>query len=147
MLDEYSRFSDVNLDDLLNIYSQSLDHRSWSEVSAFIEDLQLFFKNINVYIMMWRDGAKAVAAMRLEPYRDGFLITCLETDPQHRRKGYAYQLLEAVFKKYPGIYYSHIDKRNKPSLMLHRKLGFEIILNHAVHVDGSVFSDSVTLKK
>ena len=47
----------------------------------------------------------------------------------------------------PGVYYSHVDKRNTPSLRLHEKLGFEISLDHAVYVDGSVYSSSVTLKK
>lgn len=147
MLAEFRRFSDVNLNALLDVYSQSVDQKNWSEVNVFMEDLQLFFSNKNVHVMQWIEEGNVVAAMRLEPYRDGFLITCLETHPHHRRKGYAYQLLESVLSKYPGIYYSHVDKRNKPSLQLHRKVGFKSFLDYAIHVDGSVYSGSVTLKK
>ena len=147
MLAEFRQFSDVNLDTLLDVYSQSLDQKDWSEVNDFLEDLQLFYKNKNVCVIQWIEDGKAVAAMRLEPYQDGSLITCLETHPHYRRKGYAYQLLESVLSKYPGIYYSHVDKRNKPSLQLHRKVGFKSFLDYAIHVDGSVYSGSVTLKK
>ena len=147
MFAEFRRFSDINFDALLNVYSQTVDKKNWAEVNAFLEDLQLFYENKDTCVMQWIEDGKAVAAMRLEPYQDGFLITCLETHPDHRRKGYAYMLLETVLSKYPGIYYSHVDKRNKPSLQLHRKLGFEIILDYAVHVDGSVYSGSVTLRK
>ena len=147
MLAEFRQFSDVNLDALLDVYSQSLDQKDWSEVNDFLEDLQLFYKNKNVCVIQWIEDGKAMAAMRLEPYQDGSLITCLETHPDHRRKGYAYMLLETVLSKYPGIYYSHVDKRNKPSLQLHRKVGFKSFLDYAIHVDGSVYSGSVTLKK
>ena len=147
LVSEIRRFSDVNLDALLDVYSQSLGQKNWSEVNTFLEDLQLFFNNKNVRVIQWVEEGKAVAAMRLEPYQNGFLITCLETHPHYRRKGYALRLLESVMGSNPGVYYSHVDKRNKPSLQLHRKLGFETIFDYAVHVDGSVYSGSVTLRK
>lgn len=147
MLAVFSRISDMDFDALLDVYSQSLDKNNWQEVNTFFDDLQLFFDNENVYLMQWVQENKVMAAMRLETYRDGYLITCLETDPNFRRKGCAYKLLNAVMTQFPGVYYSHVDKRNKPSLLLHQKLGFEIYLNHAVYVDGSVYSGSVTLRK
>ena len=48
LLAEFRRFSDVNLDALLDVYSQSLDQKNWLEVNAFLEDLQLFYNNKNV---------------------------------------------------------------------------------------------------
>lgn len=147
MLNVCNRYLDINLDALLDVYSQSIDQNSWAEVNSFVEDMQLFFDNKNVFVAQWIAEGKLVAAMRLEPYQDGFLITCLETHPDHRRKDYAYLLLKSVMAEYPGVYYSHVDKRNTPSLRLHEKLGFEISLDHAVYVDGSVYSSSVTLKK
>ena len=147
MLVKHRRLSSVDLCGVMRVYAQSVGNMTWQKESAFTEDLQLFFECDNVFLATWVIHGALVSAVRLEPYRDGFLFTCLETAPEHRRNGYAAALLRAVMAETSGVYYAHVDKKNKVSLHLHENLGFYVIMDHAVHVDGSVFSNSFTLKR
>lgn len=147
MLIKCTRYNCIDLDKLLNIYTQTVGELNFRNVCNFSDDLHLFFECKGAFLAQWVVGGEAVAAMRVEPYRDGYLISCLETAPQYRRKGYASALIRAVISDTPGSYYTHVDKKNKPSLRLHKNLGFQIHLDHAIYIDGSVYTNSFTLKK
>lgn len=146
MLVKYENFLDASIESLLCVYSGSIGDLSWRAEQAFLEDLQLFYSCKNVFIACWFDCGTAVCAMRVEPYQDGYLISCLETAPDKRRMGYAGALLASVMDRQPAVYYSHVDKNNDASLRLHHKLCFKKMLDYAVHVDGSVYANSYTMK-
>lgn len=147
MLIKYNRYHCADIDKLLHVYSQSVGDLNFHNVSAFSDDLCLFFACPGAFLAVWMiDGAPA-SAVRVEQYRDGYLTSCLETAPQSRCKGYGSALMHAVMEDTPGVYYAHVDKKNKASLRLHQNLGFQIYLDHAVYVDGSVYTSSYTMKK
>ena len=105
-----------------------------------------FFVAPGTFYAVWEENGQYISALRMEPYQDGFLLSGLETAPQHRRRGYAVKLIEAVLG-YMGScrIYSHVSKRNAASLRTHEACGFRKISDHAVYADGSVLSTSVTL--
>ncbi len=97
-----------------------------------------FCKEGDLYCI-WEENGKYICALRLESYQDGLLLEALETRPEYRRKGYAERLICAVQLEYcDQKIYSHISHNNVPSLSVHRKCGFEKILDYARYVDGSV---------
>ena len=100
---------------------------------------QVFFRTPGARYFVWTEGGRYRSALRLEPYRDGWLLEALETAPDHRRKGYGRALVEAVLAL-PGYerIYSHIHRENFPSLRLHESCGFQKILDYGVYIDGSV---------
>lgn len=108
-----------------------------------------FFHSKDAFLAVWEVQERYTAALRMEPYRDGFLLTALETAPQLRGKGYATELLRKtlayVTENSSLPVYSHVKKSNPASLAVHKKCGFQILLDHAVYLDGSVFTDSYTL--
>ena len=107
---------------------------------------QVFFPTANARYYIWEEKGQYVSALRLEPYRDGMLLEALETAPAQRKKGYAFQLIQAVQAACPEHkIYSHVSKRNAASLGTHEKCGFRRIADHAVYADGSVNSRSYTL--
>ena len=87
--------------------------------------------------------------MRLEPYEDGLLIEALETRPDCRRKGYATDLINATisYLRAGGPYkiYSHVQKDNGASLLVHYKCGFSILSENAMYIDGTYHNDAFTL--
>ena len=120
-----------------------------------IRDLN-FSKLMDVYIEgnmenadeFWAElsEGKYICALRLEPYCDGLLLEALETAPAYRRRGYAEKLILAAIAHFAGKkLYSHVSKRNVPSLCVHEKCGFRRILEYAVYIDGSVNQRSCTL--
>lgn len=106
---------------------------------------ECFFPTEGAVYAVWTVEGRYVSALRLEPYRDGLLIEALETAPKQRRRGYATALLRAV-KEMAGErkLYSHVSKRNLPSLRTHGACGFHRILEYAVYADGSVLSNCCT---
>ena len=107
---------------------------------------QVFFRTEGAMYLIWEDTGHYVSALRLEPYRDGLLLEALETAPEQRRKGYASKLLSAALEFASGHkIYSHVHKRNVPSLAVHEKVGFTRILEYAVYADGSVNDRCCTL--
>lgn len=111
-----------------------------SEMDLYDYLRQVFFKTAGARYCLWREGETTVAALRLEPYRDGLLIAALETAPGYRCKGYATKLLQAVLE-YLGqgvTVYAHIDRKNGASIAVHKKCGFAIIANFSMFLDGSV---------
>ena len=108
---------------------------------------QVFFKTPGAFYAVWEENGRYVSALRLEPYRDGLLLEALETDPEQRRRGYAAALIQAVqtYLGESGKLYSHVDKRNLPSLKTHEKCGFCRIADFAAYVDGSVNRKACTM--
>lgn len=108
---------------------------------------QVFFNTDNAVYLIWEEKGCYVSALRLEPYRDGLLLTALETHPRMRRQGFAEKLVKAALE-YVGQkpVYSHVSKENTASLRTHEKCGFEKILDYAVYTDGSVNDRCVTLR-
>lgn len=107
---------------------------------------EIFFAQPGAVYCIWEAGGKYVSALRLEPYRDGLLLEALETAPEQRRKGYAEELIRGVLESCGACkIYSHVSKRNVPSLGIHEKCGFRRILEYAVYVDGSVNHRCCTL--
>jgi ribosomal protein S18 acetylase RimI-like enzyme len=147
MLKTFSSYSDLDVNSIMNIYAGSVVPGDWRKEFVFTEDLRLFFQCKDAYLALWSCDGIPVSAVRIEPYSDGYLLSCLETAPQSRRKGFARSLLQAVMEYCPGTYYAHVDGRNKASMALHRSLGFQVFLDYAVHVDGSVYANSFTFKR
>ena len=107
---------------------------------------EVFFPTDGAVYCIWEERGSYVSALRLEPYRDGVLLEALETAPEQRRRGYAARLIRAVQEAYPDAkIYSHVHKRNTPSLEIHEKCGFARISETAVQIDGSVSDRCCTL--
>ena len=103
--------------------------------------LKDFLKQKDSFLTLWAPEKTAVAALRCEPYRDGFLIEGLETAPDSRNRGYASHLLNATICYLDSFgsvsVYSHIAKDNHRSVRVHEKCGFQKISDMAVYIDGS----------
>ena len=112
--------------------------------------LKEFYKTQGAYCAVWQEGAVYISALRIEPFRDGLLLNGLETIPHMRRRGYGFMLVEAVLTDIRSRttlpVYSHIDKSNVASLLLHEKAGFARISDQATFLDGSVQNSAYTLK-
>ncbi len=104
-----------------------------------------FFLTPGAAYYLWQAEGCYVSALRLEPYKDGLLLEALETRPEFRRRGYAEALLRAVQLRVPGKIYSHIHKKNAPSLAVHEKCGFRRICERAAYIDGSVNDRACTM--
>ncbi len=103
-----------------------------------------FFRTEGAYYALWVEKETCVSALRIEPYKDGVLLEALETAPDHRRKGYAKQLIQAVLNGEKKVY-SHVGKRNIASLKVHEACGFQRISEQAVYIDCSVNAKCCTL--
>jgi len=103
---------------------------------------EVFFRTPGAFCCIWEENGHYVSALRVEPYRDGLLLTALETAPSCRRKGYAAALIRAVQQNFLEIdrvkIYSHVDKQNAASLQTHKKCNFRVISDCAVYINGSV---------
>lgn len=101
-----------------------------------------FFRVRGALCCLWMVDGIYVSLLRLEPWRDGLLLTGLETLPEKRNCGYAGDLLTAVqaYLKAQGAVrlYSHIDKRNGVSIHVHEKCGFCKIADTATLLDGTI---------
>ena len=107
---------------------------------------EVFFRTPGAVYAVWTEAGEYRAALRLEPYRDGLLLAALETAPRHRRKGYARDLILAVQENFRGRrLYSHVHKKNVPSLAVHKICGFQRISEQAAYLDGSVNARCCTL--
>ena len=108
-----------------------------------------FFRCRDPIYAVWEVDDCYKAALRLEPYQDGVLLEALETAPEARRQGYASQLVKTVLDHLRDsdykVVYSHISKRNLPSLGVHQKCGFVKIADFATYLDGTVTQRSCTM--
>lgn len=118
--------------------------RAEQEFHQFLQEV--FFPTTGAVYCVWEVDGRYVSALRLEPYKDGLLLEALETDPAERRRGYSEALMRAVLERFGGTkIYSHVGKRNEPSLRAHEKCGFRRVQEFAVYVDGSVNQRCCTL--
>lgn len=133
---------------LVTVYGESLQTLS-QEQDFYYYLNDCFFRMAGARYLIWQEEGQYLSALRVEPYRDGFLLNGLETAPEHRGKGYAAALIRAtqdyLRKQGTACLYSHVEKKNTPSLMVHRKCGFEVLSDRAVFLDGSADCRSVTL--
>lgn len=107
---------------------------------------QVFFRTEGAVYLIWEENGTYISALRLEPYGDGLLLEALETAPVYRRRGYAVKLVQEALL-YAGDFkiYSHVNRRNTPSLRTHEKVGFVKVMDYAVYADGSVNDRCITL--
>lgn len=153
---------DLSFEQLCRVYEQSCredgqlkcpGYSSNEQILAaeqeLYEQVRCFFREKNVFYGIWVVNDCYVSALRIEPYRDGFLLTGLETAPEARRKGYASTLianvLSEIAKRGSARVYSHVERRNTASIAVHKSCGFEKCLDYAVYLDGSVSTDAYTL--
>ncbi len=117
-----------------------------AEQSFHVYLAEVFFPAPGAVYAIWQEQGAYVSALRLEPYEDGLLLEALETAPAERRKGYAEKLIRAVQDAFPQRIYSHVSKKNAPSLAIHKKCGFRQVLDYAKYIDGSVARNAVTMQ-
>jgi RimJ/RimL family protein N-acetyltransferase len=162
MLGVIRSMSELRFGELMRVYEQSnleKGRQNWlyetkaRQVALAEQDFydylrQCFFAISGAVYFVWQVTGHYVSALRLEPWKDGLLLTGLETSPGQRGKGYASELLQSVqaYLEQQGAFmlYSHINKRNAASIAVHEKCGFRKLYDHAVYVDGSVDSISAT---
>jgi len=158
-----SSMSQLNTEQLMAVYSEgnienadaffpdfSREEQIKKAESAFVDYLREdFFQQKGAAYYVWESDGVYRSALRLEPYLDGLLLEALETAPDSRRKGYGYALICAVLShlkgKSVGPIYSHVSKRNVPSLKIHEKCGFQRIKESAAYIDGTVTQNSCTM--
>ena len=155
MLVVISSMRELRFGELMSVYEQSnqeLGHRQWSHETRdrqlalaeqnFYDYLrQCFFRISGAVYCIWLEGGHYVSALRLEPWKDGLLLTGLETAPAQRKKGYALDLLWSVqvylVQRGTVRLYSHISNRNAASIAVHEKCGFRKLSDYAAYIDGS----------
>ena len=111
---------------------------------SFLSDV--FFKTEGAYYGVLQELNHYCSAVRIEPYRDGLLLSGLETAPKYRRKGYGTALLSEVLTSVNGSVYSHVEKDNIASLNLHIACGFSVIQNDAIYLDGTQSDGAYTMR-
>lgn len=154
--------NELNFYQLTKVYEESLQrdgeafysHLSKEQRRIHAEqDFYFFMKSFlwdrNSVCAVWMVDECYISALRLEPYRDGVLLTGLETIPESRGKGFAKKLMIAAsdYLRTQGIthVYSHVGKNNAISLSAHKAVGFELLLDFAAYIDGSVSQQACTL--
>ena len=115
-----------------------------------LEDLRNFFSQKYATLYVWAPEGLPVASLRIEQFEDGLLLSCLETAPDARGKGYATTLirhaLRDLSRKGHLSVYSHIAHGNYASYHVHEANGFRVIKNSARLLDGTVTTKYDTLK-
>ena len=138
--------AELDTEQLLAVYREE----NWNEEDLLSYLRENFFHQPGAFYAVWEEDSVYKAAVRFGQFKDGLLLHSLETAPDHRRKGYAYALVSQVLQHLQEnghkVVYSHINKRNKASLELHKKCGFEIISDSATYLDGTVTQYSFTLR-
>ena len=108
-----------------------------------------FFYDKKCFCAALCEDGQYLSFLRMEPYRDGLLLTGLETDRQERSQGFAKTLvgkvLEDLQKHGEGKVYAHIHKSNIASVKVHKACGFTVISDSAKFLDGSFSSKAYTL--
>ncbi len=146
MLQIIKNMRELDTEQLLEVYRGSEP----DEVDFLDYLREDFFRQEGAFYAIWSVDDVYKSAVRLEPYRDGLLLYSLETAPNSRREGCAYSLLSQLMQLLRNCdckaVYSHVNKRNKPSLSLHDKCGFKVISDTATYIDGTVTQNSFTLQ-
>ena len=107
-----------------------------------------FFGEKHGTYYVWTEEERYVSALRLEEHPDGLLLEALETCPGYRERGYGKRLIAAVLARLPAgtRVYSHVNKKNIPSLAIHKSCGFSRALDYAVTSDGEICDREVTME-
>lgn len=155
MLKIIQKPKDLSFEQLMQVYSESnrINGLTPEQLLRTEEECYRYFceflKDKDSFCAVWELDGCYKAVLRFEAYRDGYLITGLETAPEERRKGYAGSLMMDTleFMKAQGMkpVYSHVEKRNTASYKLHLKCGFQKLYDYAVYLDGTVTRNSDTL--
>lgn len=116
---------------------------------AFYQYLsQVFFRTPGAVLVAFCVEKQYICALRLEPYKDGYLISGLETAQAYRRKGFGLQLVNAALAycadRGVGKVYAHIHRKNKASEKLHLSAGFALLGDGATLLDGAYSSQYTT---
>ena len=155
MLAVVKNFSDLNLRELEAVYSETISNLTATQYDPFpedlfAEDLRNFFSIPGAAVYLWIENGYVVSALRAEPYLDGVLISYLETAPAMRGSGFAKVLLSAVIEHLEShqikCVYSHVSRKNAPSLAVHYANGFSSILDYAKLLDGTISWNYYTLQ-
>ena len=151
MLKTAKSIAELDYAQLLNVYVEHLfSSGSYGSESVFYDDLSDFLAAPEHICCLWAPEGRYKACVRVEPHRDGVLLTCLETAPECRRQGYGLSLVAAtlqfLIQKDCRSAYVHVAKKNSPSIALHRKIGFYTISDSARLVDGTVSQNYITMK-
>lgn len=162
MLEIIHNLNELDFRQLMSVYEETnringaKDYRNLPEnlqilyaEQDFYAYLEFFFAAKDSCYAVWTLEGSYKAALRVEQYLDGMIITGLETAPDGRKNGYAASLMQSTVQYlrengYDKLY-SHIEKSNFPSLRLHEKIGFVKISDTATYIDGSFHSDAYTL--
>ena len=138
--------AELDTEQLLRVYQE----QNWDDTEILSYLREDFFRQTGAFYAVWIEDCAYKAAVRFCPYKEGLLLHSLETSPTDRRKGYGYALMIQSLKHLQTtgckVVYSHVDKRNKASLLLHKKCGFEVISDSATYIDGTVTQYSNTLR-
>ena len=137
--------ADLDTEQLLEVYKgQGIDE------DDFLDYLRTdFFCQTDAFYALWTVEGRYAAVLRIEPYADGLLLESLSTTPESRRQGYAAALVAQVLEHLRStpyrVLYAHIDKRNVPSLAIHKKCGFTMHSDSAKDIDGTFTQKSCTM--
>ena len=162
MLEIVKKVRDLQFDELMSVYAEGNLENGKEQYPALSERQQIlrveekfyqylvdFFQISGALYCILTENSHYVSALRLEPDLDGVLLEALETRPDMRRHGYARELIQLVLQHLkehgsPNVY-SHVSKRNVPSLQTHLSCGFQRIKETALYIDGSVMNNSWTM--
>lgn len=148
----FNSLSDMDFSQLLAVHEESI-RLSGKDLYPFeSDDRQLllaqmdfedylrrdFFTQKMAQYFVLEDGGSYVSTLRIEQYKEGLLLCALETKPGSRHKGYAKRLVNAVLNYVSAPVYSHISKKNKPSISVHLSCAFRKLHDGARFLDGSV---------
>lgn len=148
------KIENIEISRLFTVYSETIssmkqEYGAFRGEYAFIISLQEFLSSENAYLGIWCVDGIYMSAVRLEPYRDGYILSCLESAPEHRNCGAAKAIITEMinFANDRGFLplYSHIHKSNLASIKAFTHCGFEITGKPAVFLDGSVYASYHTL--
>lgn len=100
---------------------------------------QVFFKTPGAICAVWEENGTVRQRPALGAVPGRASAGSAGNRPGAATKGLCRGLIEAVqtYLGEGGKLYSHVDKRNLPSLKTHEKCGFRRIADIAVYVDGS----------
>lgn len=156
MFVRFDHLHNMRFSQLTQVYAQTLgcsgNNNLLEAEQDFYQYLQdVFFVSDDAFYAVWLESEKYVCALRIEPYKDGYLLAGLETCPQQRGKGYAKALVSAVIdslkaENKPVRIYAHILKSNIASIRVHERCGFEKTADLAAYIDGSVSLNAYTYR-
>lgn len=162
MLKIFNNLHDIDFRQLMDVYAETNIMNGTERYGRYSENLRilyaeqdfynylcLFFKENSARYAVWERDGVYMAALRIEHYADGLIMSALETAPEHRCKGCASLLIKSTIRYLKtlgkGMLYSHINKSNYASLLVHKRCGFRVISEEAEYLDGTIVRDAYTL--